>query len=124
MILRRQKAHDRKSNVLFINGETLFRHGRNQNTLEPQHASTLLAAYAAFTDEPGLAAVATLDDIASNGYNLNIPLYVEPIRSGDEVTLERALADLEAAHRAARETRAALDVELAKWGLGPVEVNL
>jgi len=124
MILRRKKVDDRKGKVLFINGETLFRRGRNQNTLEPEQASTLLAAYEAFTAEPGLSAVATLDDIGANGYNLNIPLYVEPLRSGDEVTLERALADLEAAHRAARETRVALDVELAKWGLGPVEEDL
>jgi type I restriction system adenine methylase HsdM len=117
LILRKRKATGRKGKVLFINGETLFKRGRNQNSLEPEHAETLLKAYEAFADEPGLAAVVTLDDIAANGYNLNIPLYVEPADAGERVTLKQALADLEAAHATARETRAALEAELAKWGL-------
>jgi type I restriction enzyme M protein len=124
MILRRKKADKRTRKVLFINGESLFQRGRNQNTLEPEHAQTLLDAYEAFADNPGLAAVTPLDEIAANGYNLNIPLYVEPVANGDELTLEQALANLEAAHRAARETRAALERELAKWGLGQTEVSL
>lgn len=122
LILRHQKSDDRKGKVLVINGETLFKRGRNQNTLEPEHAETLLRLYQGFADEPGLAAVATLDDIAANGFNLNIPLYVEPADTGDRVTLEQALADLGAAHAEARRTRAALEAELAKWGLGPAEV--
>jgi type I restriction system adenine methylase HsdM len=117
LILRKRKTADRKGKVLFINGETLFNRGRNQNTLEPEHVETLLRAYEAYADEPGLAAVATLDDIAANGYNLSIPLYVEPAGTGERITLEQALADLEAAHGAARATRAALEAELATWGL-------
>ncbi|WFE34139.1 class I SAM-dependent DNA methyltransferase [Micromonospora sp. WMMD975] len=123
LILRRRKAEERAGRVLFVNGETLFRRGRNQNTLEPEHADTLLRTVQEFTDASGLAAVATLDDIKANGFNLNIPLYVAPVDDGEQRTLEQALADLEAAHAAARETRAALEAELAKWGLGPKEVT-
>ncbi|MGK5738918.1 N-6 DNA methylase [Micromonospora sp. URMC 103] len=123
LILRRHKADDRKGRVLFVNGETLFKRGRNQNTLEPEHADTLLRTYQAFDDAPGLAAVATLDDIKAHGFNLNIPLYVVPPDDGEQRTLEQALNDLEAAHAAARETRAAVEAELAKWGLSPREVT-
>lgn len=117
MILRRQKASERAGKVLFVNGETLFKRGRSQNTLEPEHADALLQAYTRFADEPGLAAVVPLTEIAANGYNLNIPLYVQPADSGATVTLEQALAELETAHIEARATRAALEAELAKWGL-------
>jgi Type I restriction-modification system methyltransferase subunit len=123
LILRRREADDRKGKVLFINGESLFKRGRNQNTLEPEHAATLLKTYQRFDDEPGLAAVATLDDIKANGFNLNIPLYVAPADDGEQSTLEQALADLEVAHAAARETRAALEAELAKWGLAATEAT-
>lgn len=118
VILRRKKAAARKKKVLFLNAENLFKKGRNQNTLEPGDAEAILAAYRAFADEPGLAHVATLDGIKANGYNLNIPLYVEPAENGDEVTLEQAVADLKTAHAAAAESRAALEAELEKWGLG------
>ena len=118
LILRRKKPADHKKKVLFVNAENLFRRGRNQNTLEPEHAATILEAYQAFTDTPGLAHVASLDEIKANSYNLNIPLYVEPADDGDEITLEQAVADLEAAHAAAAESRKALESELVKWGLG------
>jgi glycine/D-amino acid oxidase-like deaminating enzyme len=98
LILRQQKADDRNGKVLFVNGESLFKRGRNHNTLEPEHATTILKAVKRYDDEPGLSAVATLGKIASNGYNLNVPLYVEPADTGEAVTLEQALADLEAAH--------------------------
>jgi type I restriction enzyme M protein len=104
--------------VLFVNAENLFRRGRNQNTLEPEHAATILEAYQAFTDTSGLAYVASLNEIKANGYNLSIPLYVEPADDRDEITLKQAVADLEAAHAAAAESRKALESELVKWGLG------
>lgn len=118
MILRPTKPPCRQKKVLLVNAENLFKRGRNQNTLEPEHVAAILGAYQAFTDSPGLAYVASLDDIKANAYNLNIPLYVEPADDGNGVTLEQALADLQAAHAAATESRAALEAELQKWGLG------
>ena len=118
VILRHQKQPDEKGKVLFINGGSLFKKGRNQNTLEPEHAQQLLDAYETFGDIDGLARVVDFDEIASNDFNLNIPLYVAPADTGEKVTLEQALADLEAAHAAARETQEALEAELSKWGLG------
>ena len=118
LILRRQRPAEQQDKVLFVNGELLFKRGRNQNTLEPDHAATLLNAYHEYANQPGLAAVTDLGDIKANGWSLNIPLYVEPAESGKQISLEQALADLETAHAKVRETRAALEAELAKWGLG------
>jgi type I restriction-modification system DNA methylase subunit len=118
LILRTAKPARRQGKVVFINGERLFKRGRNQNTLEPEHAATLLSAYQAFADQPGLAHVAPLNDIQANGYNLNIPLYVEQAPGDDQVGLAQALAALEVACAAASDTKSALDAELAKWGLG------
>jgi type I restriction-modification system DNA methylase subunit len=118
LILRTMRSAARVGGTQFVNGESLFKRGRTQNTLEPEHAEALLKAYHAFTDAAGLAYVATLDEIASNDFNLSIPLYVAPADPGEEVSLDQALADLEAAQAAAVVTRAALEAELAKWGLG------
>jgi len=118
LILRHDKPADRKGKVLFINGEDLMKKGRNQNTLEPEHASELFKAYAGFADIDGRAHVATLEEIQGNDFNLNIPLYVAPADTSEKITLADALANVEAAHAKAQETRAALEAELAKWGLG------
>lgn len=117
LILRHDKPADRDGKVLFINGEDLMKKGRNQNTLEPEHATELLDAYQGFADIYGRARVATVAEIEGNDFNLNIPLYVAPADTGEKLTVADALANLETAHAKAQETRAALDAELAKWGL-------
>lgn len=120
LVLRpRKKESYEKGNVLFINAESLYRRGRKQNTLEPEHEQEILDAYESFIDIDGLCRVVDLGEIADNDYNLNIPLYVAPADTGDRVTLARALADLEAAHAKALDTRAALDEQLSLWDLGP-----
>ena len=117
VVLRRRKPEERRERVLVVNADQLYRRGRNQNTLEPEHADAILGAYQRFADEDGFAHVADLAEIESNGFNLNIPLYVAPKYDGDQPTLAEALAALESAHARAKETRAALEAELAKWGL-------
>lgn len=118
LILRTDKPASKQGRVLFINGESLFKRGRNQNTLEPEHAAQLSAAYEGFADIDGLARVIDISEIADNDFNLSIPLYVAPAETGEKVTVADAFAELEAAHVQLVETRHALESELAKWGLG------
>jgi type I restriction system adenine methylase HsdM len=117
LILRHQRPAEQQNKVLFINGEDLMKKGRNQNTLEPEHATKLFDVYRGFADISGRAHVVDLADIAKNDFNLNIPLYVTPAGMGEKATLADALSDLEAAHEHAKETRATLEAELGKWGL-------
>ncbi len=118
MILRRKKPAARTNRVLFINAENLFKRERNQNKLELEHANEILDLYRGFTDVPGLAHVATLEEIAANDYKLSIPLYVEAADTGERVTLEQAIVDVKATYANAATSRAALETELGKWGLG------
>lgn len=119
VILQLDKPAAKGDKVLFINGDHLYKRGRNQNTMEATHSQEILDTYRAFTDVDGLARVVDLGEIAGNDFNLNIPLYVAPPESEEKVTLADALADLEAAHARAAQTRGALEAELAKWGLAP-----
>lgn len=118
MVLRRRKPDDRAGKVLVVNADQLYKRGRNQNTLEQEHASAIFDTFQAFQDEEGLAHVADLAEIEANDFNLNIPLYVAPRPEDDQTTLADALAALEDAHARIQKTRKALDAELAKWGLG------
>lgn len=117
LILRNHKPAERGGKVLFINGEDLMKKGRNQNTLERENSRDLFDAYRGFADIDGRARVVGLDEIEANDFNLNIPLYVAPADTGEKLTLADALANLEVAHAKAIQTRAALEVELTKWGL-------
>lgn len=118
LILRHSRPKGQENKVIFINGEDLMKKGRNQNTLETEHAAELLKAYQGYATLDGRARVVDLAEVESNNFNLNIPLYVAPADSGERVTLAEALTMLETAQDRAVKTRAALEAELEKWGLG------
>ena len=115
LILRAKKPAARKNKVLFIDASTLFKRGRNQNTLEPEHAQQILGLYRGFGDVAGLSAVASLEAVKANKGNLNIPLYVAPVEE-TPLSLDEARAALAAAHARAKTTRAQLLDQLKEWG--------
>lgn len=97
LIFRARKAPERQGQVLMIDASELYRKGRNQNTLEPEHRAQIVQWYQAYQDVEGAAAVVTLDDIAENDWNLNIPRYVEPVIEEEQISVEEALDNLKAA---------------------------
>ncbi|WP_207431358.1 type I restriction-modification system subunit M [Sabulibacter ruber] len=97
MVFQQNKTVDKKGKVLFIDGSDQVRVGRAQNFLEPKHVKQLHDWYVGFENVENFVKVATLDDIAENGFNLNIPLYVEKIIEDNLPSVEEALADLKQA---------------------------
>jgi type I restriction enzyme M protein len=83
--------------VLLIDAAAMFKRGRNQNTLEDEHRERIERLYAGFADEDGAAHVATLDEIASNDFDLNIGRYVAPPEAERPPRLSEAVNTLKAA---------------------------
>jgi type I restriction enzyme M protein len=101
LVFRAVKSKGRVGKVLIVDASKLFRKGRNQNTLEPEHAEQILNAFRKFRDIANLARVVTLADIEQQEWNLNISRYVEPNVERRVLTLEQATANLETAlHKA------------------------
>ena len=97
MVFKQNKPTSKKGKVLFIDGSDQVRVGRAQNFLETNHVKQLFDYYTDFKEVDNYTKVATLEDIAENDYNLNIPLYVEKIIEDNLPTVEVALADLKTA---------------------------
>lgn len=94
LVLRASKTKERRKRLLFVDAARLFRRGRNQNTLESEHAEQIYELYRDYENVAGLAHVATLDEIERNDWNLNIPRYVEPVAEAETISVEDALASL------------------------------
>lgn len=116
LVLRNSRPADRRGKVLFINGESLFKRGRNQNSLEPEHVQRLLDLYTSYANSAGEARVTDISEIKDNKCNLNISLYVAA-KAKVQVPLSELLASLEAARDAAAVSREHLQSQLAEWGL-------
>jgi type I restriction enzyme M protein len=97
MVFRSQKDAANQNKVLFIDASEQMRVGRAQNYLEPEHVKQIYTWYTEFSDVQNQVKVATLDDIAENDYNLNIPLYIEKTIEDNLPTVAEALSDLKIA---------------------------
>jgi type I restriction enzyme M protein len=85
LVFRQRKKPDRRHKVLIVDASKEFKTGRAQNELLPEHVEHIYQWYRKYQDVTGIARVVTLDDIAANDFNLNIPRYVEP--KNDQVVL-------------------------------------
>ncbi|QXP84419.1 N-6 DNA methylase [Methylococcus sp. Mc7] len=81
VVCRRRKPAARKGKVLFIDALNEVTRERAQSFLKPEHQQRILQAFRAYVAEEGFSSVATLDQIAGNGSNLSIPLYVRRLSS-------------------------------------------
>lgn len=97
LIFRARKKPDRRNRVLIVDASEQFKRGRNQNTLLPEHVDRILKWYAGFKNAKGAAKVVTLDEIAKNDWNLNIPRYVERVNNEKAITLDEAIGNLKTA---------------------------
>ena len=94
MVFRSKKEADRQKQVLFIDASEQMRVGRAQNYLEKEHVDQIFQWYTAFEDVQNQVKVVSLEEIAENGYNLNIPLYIEKAIEDNLPSVEEALVDL------------------------------
>jgi type I restriction enzyme M protein len=103
LVLRRQKAQERQSKVLIVDASSLFRRGRAQNFLEPEHASQIHGWVEAFADVEDRARVVGLEEIEQEGGTLNISRYVLPPIGADIPPLPEAVTAFKEALAKCRE---------------------
>lgn len=94
LVFRQKKTKDRKNKVLIVDASKEFKTGRAQNELLPEHVERIHGWVRDFQDVEGIARVVTLDEIAANDHNLNIPRYVEPKVTSEVLTVEEAMKRL------------------------------
>ena len=92
VMLRRSKPSIQKGKVLIVDASTLFRKGRAQNFLDPEHAAQIVSWVRAFLDVPDHAKVVSLADIKAEDWTLNISRYVLPPLGEEIPPLPEAIA--------------------------------
>ena len=91
LIFRQRKAPNRQNKLLILDASKQFKSGRAQNELLPEHVERIHGWYDDYQDVAGVARVVTLEEVAANDDNLNIPRYVEPLVDQDVPTVEEAM---------------------------------
>ena len=117
LVFRSEKLAKRRDKVLFIDASDQIRVGRAQNFLEKEHVDRIYDWYRHGKDVENHVKVASMEEIAENDHNLNIPLYVEKIIEDDLPTVEEALTDLKQAWGECHEAEGHLKEKLREFGI-------
>lgn len=88
------KRNGNAGNILFIDASKEFKAGKNQNVLEQKHIDKIVETYEKRVDVDKFAHVAEMSEIVENGYNLNIPRYVDTFEEEEPVDLEAVRAEI------------------------------
>jgi type I restriction enzyme M protein len=85
MVFKKCKEHP--EDVLFIDASQHFEKAKTQNVLREDHIGKIVDTYRNRTEEDKYSKKATLQLIADNDYNLNIPRYVDTFEAEDQIDI-------------------------------------
>lgn len=90
IILNKNKSHERKDKVLFINASEEYKKHyevRKLNMLADRNIEEIVKVYQDYKDEDGVVKVVSKDEIKENDYSLNVSLYAFPQEEIEEINI-------------------------------------
>ena len=116
LILRKDRGSN-TDNILFIDASKDFEAGKNQNILRGQDIDKIVDAYVNREDVEKFAHVASMEEIADNGFNLNIPRYVDTFEKEPEIDLKVVSAEIRSLQKEIKDINAELKPYFEELGL-------
>lgn len=107
LILRKDRGSN-TDNILFIDASKDFEAGKNQNILRGQDIDKIVDAYVNREDVEKFAHVASMEEISDNGFNLNIPRYVDTFEKESEIDLKAVSAEIRSLQKEIKDINAEL----------------
>ncbi len=106
----------KKKNVLFIDASREFEDRKNQNYLREVDVEKIVKTFRAFKTVDKYACRATLDEIAENDFNLNIPRYVDTFEDEEPIDIGAVQEEIEQLETELAETRKQMVGHLKELG--------
>lgn len=107
-ILVFKKCKEDPEHILFIDASKEFEKVKNQNMLREEHINKIVETYRNRTVIEKYSHLATLQEVADNDYNLNIPRYVDTFEAEEEIDIQAVMQEI----KSLESKRAALDKEI------------
>jgi hypothetical protein len=89
LVLRKKKPTQRRKKVMIADASRLFRRGRAQNYLEPDHAIEIQGWFEKYADVQDAVRIVGIDEIKAEDWTLNISRYVLPPLQGGHPAIAR-----------------------------------
>jgi type I restriction enzyme M protein len=89
-----KRCRENPEDVLFIDASQHFDKVKTQNVLRDEHIDKIISTYRGRLEEEKYSRRATLQEIADNDYNLNIPRYVDTFEAEDSIDINAVAAEI------------------------------
>lgn len=113
----RKKRNGNSNNIMFIDASKEFVPGKPQNTISDKQIEKIVNTYEARADVDKFAHVAAMEEIIENGYNLNIPRYVDTSENVPDVDLETVAKEIHGIDEEIKTVSAELQKSFSLLGL-------
>ena len=94
VLVLKSKRNGNSGNILFIDASKEYKPGKVQNELTDENIQKIVETYENRVDVERYAHVATIDEIIENGWNLNIPRYVDTSEEEEEIDIAAVKTEL------------------------------
>ncbi len=109
------RAHER--DILFIDASRGFDPGKRQNHLRDEDVRKIVDTYRTRTERDRYSHKATFEEIEGNGFNLNIPRYVDTFEPEPEVDLQAVQNEIRELEARLAQTRERMNFYFKELGI-------
>lgn len=95
IVVLKKSRPDADRSILFVDASNEFEHGKRQNSLSAKNIEDIVTMYRARKDVERHCHLASYEEVEKNGFNLNIPRYVDTFQKEPEVDLSAVVKEIE-----------------------------
>lgn len=114
LIFKKNREHQ---DIFFIDSSKEFQKGKRQNKLTQENIHKILTTYQKRQEIAKYSHIATLEEIKSNDYNLNIPRYVDTYEEEEQIDISATIQRINKLDKEIQATQAKMDSYLKELGL-------
>jgi len=117
VLLLKKNRNGNSNNILFIDASKDYEAGKKQNILRDCDINKIVDTYVKRIDVEKYAHVATMEEIAENGFTLNIPRYVDTFEKEEEIDLNAVSQEIKNLQKEIKEINSELKPYFDELGL-------
>ncbi|SHI60984.1 type I restriction enzyme M protein [Mesonia phycicola] len=103
-----KKCRENPDDILFIDASEHYDKVKTQNVLTPENIDKIVTTYRERKTEDKYSYVASLDEVAENDYNLNIPRYVDTFEEEEPVDINAVANEIESLNSELQDNKATI----------------
>lgn len=112
-----KKCRENPDDILFIDASNEYEKVKTQNILRDEHIDKIVDTYRNRTQIEKYSNAVSLDEIAQNDYNLNIPRYVDTFEEEEEIDIHAVMREIKELENKRTDLDKQIEVYMQELGL-------